>query len=446
MGTAPSHPDPSSWIPDAGPSGTPGDPVPPGPPEQLSDPAQESLSSALRSGFQVLRVLMLVLLGAYLLSGWFQVEPGQQGLIVRFGRLLINRDRESPFGGTPVFGPGSHLALPDPLDEKIRIPGRSFRLPVETFLFRLTEKDRGSGRPLSEIVPNLERLEPGVDGAMISGDQNLSHGLWTVEYHIQAADAFVQTVGDAPEALTGLLTRLLENAVIRTLASRRVEEVTRTGLEAVAADVKRRLTRDLEALGSGVVVDKITAETIEPGRVRSAFLRVTEAANERQKQIESAEQTRRQKLNQAAGPQHEALLRAIAQYGAAQAARADPQRLEELRRQIDRELEHAGGEVAIQLREAQARANQIREGLRREYEEFVNYLGAYRQNPALTVVNLWTRMRRAILTNRTNEVIYLPPSGDVIEILINRDPRRLIEADIERFRRQVEGAPEERRP
>ena len=77
-------------------------------PEALtfSDPAQESLSQALRAGFNVLRVLMIVLLVAYIMSGWFEVGTGQQGLIVGWGKLRLNEGGESANKGTPIFDSG----------------------------------------------------------------------------------------------------------------------------------------------------------------------------------------------------------------------------------------------------------------------------------------------------------------------------------------------------
>ncbi len=403
-------------------------------PPSFTDPAQESLSLALRAGFNVLRIIMLVLLVAYFASGWFQVNPGQQGLIVRFGALRTN-----PATGAPIFPEGWHFALPDPFDEKITIPGQAYSIQIDTFLFRRDAKD--IGKPLTEINTGRSELEPGIDGAMISGDRNLSHGLWTIEYRIEDGARFVTSVGEKPEDFEPLLRRLGEAAIIRAVAGRRVEDVLRygggaeAGTNIVAEEVRNRLGAELAQLETGVVINRVTAETIEPGQVREAFLRVSSAESERKRLIDEARQERDQILNQAAGPGYRELLAAIEAYGAAQTLGEDEQRLAELRAEIDRRLEEAQGEVAAVLGRARTRATEIREGVRRQFEQFSYHLEAYRRYPELTALRVWVRMRDAILGSPQNEIFFVPRS-QIVEILANRDPQRLIEAEKERLRSQ----------
>jgi membrane protease subunit HflK len=392
-----------------------------------TDPAQESLASALRASFNILRVVMVVLLAAYFLSGWFKVDPGEQGLVARFGKLCTAR------AGGHVFGSGSHLRWPDPFEEKIHLSGAVFELEIDTFLFSRSKEDMG--KQLSEILPNKEKLTPGADGAMYTGDQSLCHGLWRIQYEISDAEAFVDNMGESAEAFEPILQRLAENSIVHTVAGQRVEDVLGKGIEKLTSDIRRRLQKELSDLDSGVKVSNVVAETIEPGRVRPAFRNVSQAENEKQRLIEEAEQKRQEILNQAAGPQYEELLALIQQYGAAQTTDADAQRLQQLRDQIDAKLNQAGGQVAKLLREAQTRDSQIRAAIRREFEDFTYQLEAYRKHPALTTMRLWQQMREAILSSKENEILFVPPFGE-IEILVNTDPNRAIEAEIERYRRQ----------
>ncbi len=426
---------------DERPPGAPGG----GPPRE-SDPAAESLAQALRAGFNLLRLIMVVLLVAYFLSGWFQVNPGEQGLIVRFGKLRLNQNADSPYYQTPIFGEGWHAALPDPFDTKIRISGQTFKQTLYTFCFPLQDKDKKkklSDINLAAIVPRLEKLQPGVHGAMLTGDRNLSHGIWSFEYRIEDAGKFVENIGDKPESFRHLLERVAENAVVRTVAGMPVERVIRTATDEAQADftieVRRRLNEELSRLDTGVKVVNVEAKTIEPGRVREAFVDVIKARADRKRKEEEANQQANKILSKAAGPRekYEALLAAIREYGAAQAAGADDARLAEMRAAIDRQLEQAQGEVAVRLRQAQYEANQIREEVQREYKLFVDYRNMFRQYPALTAVRLWIDMRKAILTSNDNEIFFVPKANE-LEIITNRDLQRQVEADIKRFKSRNE--------
>ncbi len=422
------------------------------PPPEV-DPAQESLSQALKAGFNVLRLIIVVLLVAYFLSGWFQVNPGEQGLIARFGKLRINQDSASKYADTPVFGEGWHWFWPDPFDEKIRISGQPYKPTIYTFCFPLEEENLRrelSDLNMAEIAPHVDKLKPGVHGAMLSGDRNLSHGLFAIEYRIDNAAAFVQNVGETPEVFEKLLRRLAENAIVRTVAGMPVERVIRTQTDAVLGDftlaVKRRLSAELAQLETGVAVVNVEAKTVEPGKVRESFLAVSNAKSERKEKESKAEQEANKILSKTAGPRkrrdallgeigYEPLLAAINAYGAAQATGADEARLEGLRLEIDRQLEQAEGEVAIRLRQAASRANEIRERVQQEYRLFVDYRDTYRKYPELTAVRLWVRMRDAILASEQNEVFFVPEASE-IEIITNRDLQRRIEADLKRYQQR----------
>lgn len=407
-----------------------------------TDPAQESLVSALRSSFNVLRVVMIVLVVLYLFSGIVRVEPGEQGLIVRFGTLRVNDDPESPYANTPIFAPGWHFALPDPFDEKITISGETTEQKIYTFMFNVADQNQRD-LPLTELSARGRGLTPGIDGALLTGDKNLSHGRFTVQYRVTSADAFVRNIAESPDApsFQRLLQRLTETAVVREVASRRVEDVTRRAIADVRKGIKGRLQASLDEFDTGVTVVEVIAETIEPKSVRQAFLRVVEAENERKEFEERARQEAATILNQAAGTAHQTLLDAIQAYGAARLADASPERLAELRNRIDEELERAAenkyGRVAVLLDEAQSAANETRETVRREYEEFQYYLDQYRKFPQETVLGLWNFMREDVLGSSQNEIFYVPAT-DEIEILVDRDPRKAQEAAREYFQKLQE--------
>ena len=79
-------------------------------PEEPLDPANQSLSDALRMSFKVLKLVMFILVIAFLFSGVMIVDQREVAVISRFGRLT-GEPRE----------PGFRLAWPYPIDEQIRV-------------------------------------------------------------------------------------------------------------------------------------------------------------------------------------------------------------------------------------------------------------------------------------------------------------------------------------
>jgi regulator of protease activity HflC (stomatin/prohibitin superfamily) len=229
--------------------------------------------------------------------------------------------------------------------------------------------------------------------------------------------------------------------VLREVSYRKVEEVTRTKRDIVAEAVRNRLQRELDELDLGVTIVKVTANTIVPPQVAAAFDDVAKAENEKKAQEDAARQRATEVLNQTAGPQYAELLEQIRAYGAAQLAGADAERLAELRHDIDDTLTRCQGLVAVRLRDAQAKANTEREQLEAKYHEFVQRLEQYRAYPRQTLINLWTEMRREVLASKQNEIFWVPET-DFVDVIVNRDPNRAMEAERERLRREVlESAP-----
>jgi membrane protease subunit HflK len=403
----------------------------------LTDPAQESLVRALRSSFNVLRVLMVVLVVLYVFSGVFRVNPGQYGVIARFGKL-----RETPRPGEKtgpyVFTPGWYAALPEPFDQQITLSGVTQLLTATTFLFAHPDADKTED--LAAIIGASRDLQPGVDGAMLTGDKNLSHGRWKVQYHIEDAAKYVRNVGDTPRAGEALLLRLLETAVVREVAGRTVEEVTRTAQNAVRDAVQARLQKYLDQLETGLTIVQVTALTIEPGAVREAFADVSKAESDRETLQSEARGKAAETLSRAAGGMHAELLALIQAYGAAQLRGESEESLRTVLAQIDAKLLEAearqAGQVAIKLNEAHQQASEASDRLRGQYAEFTKYLEQRQARPVITLLNLWAQMREEVLGNRENEVFFVPRTGE-IEIHTNRDPQRALEREQERVKKRT---------
>jgi regulator of protease activity HflC (stomatin/prohibitin superfamily) len=302
-------------------------------------------------------------------------------------------------------------------------------LSIETFCFRRSGDELGA--PLTSVTRIQETLQPGADGAMISGDRNLSHGVWNIEYRIADGEAFVRHVGESLEAVRAPLQRVAETQIMREVASRRFEDVTRGDVASLAAAVRDRLRAEAQRLNLGVEIVSVTADTVEPLSVRSAYTMVGESENEKKRLEDEARQLATQILNEAAGAQHAQLLEHIREYGARQALEPDPDAVAAARQRIDAAVAAAGGQVAAQLRDAGAQAAETYERIRSEFELFRFLSERYREHPQITQLEMWNMMREAVLGS-AREVFYVPRSNR-LDILINRDPDRALEEELRRF-------------
>lgn len=407
-----------------------------------ADPAQESLAGALRFSFNILRILMIVLVVLYVASGIFQVDSGQKGLVARLGKL-----RPAPGGeGSFVFEPGWYFnMLPEPFDQKFIIPGQVQNLISTRFMFN--HEEAATAKDLAKILRPTMNLTPGTDGAMLTGDKNLSHGRWEVQYTISDAADFVQNVGRTPADLEPLLLRLTETAVVREVAGRTVEEVTRGGLDSVRRGVQSRLQKALDELKTGVQIDQIVAYTIEPGGVRDAFIDVSRAEQEKLAAERQAQERATEILNRAAGDECDDLLAVIRRYSDAQLAGAEPTTLDELRAEIDqRLLAVRSGQVAVLLNDARAAANQVHRRWVAEFEEFRKRLEEREASPRIALLGLWAQMRAEVLDAAARDleggVSFMPKDARELEILIGPDARRRQELEAEQAIRQQFGAPQ----
>jgi regulator of protease activity HflC (stomatin/prohibitin superfamily) len=389
------------------------------PTDANQDAAQQSLVTALQSSFNVLRILMYVLVLLYLGTGVFYVETGQKGVVARFGVL-----RESGGQDGLIFGPGVHLGFPEPFEEKMRISSTLRTMQIDTFLFSRTPENMS--KPLREVMPKSGSLKPGVDGAMLSGDRALSHGLWEISFVVDDIDQYVRNVGDEEKAVGPLLQRLAETSIVREVAGRRVEEITRGGRDLLTAAVQSRIQREIDDLELGLRIERVTADTMVPGQVSEAFDDVTAAESEKNKEEELARTEESEILNRVAGPAHKELKERIEAYSAAQIANAPQGEVDTLRVAIDDALSRAGGEVSKRLEAAEFRGTSHFNDMEKEYLQFKNYREQYAKYP-VTLLSLWYQMRTEVLVNDQVESIYVPP-GLPLDLWIDRDPQRQMDA------------------
>lgn len=365
--------------------------------EEGLDAANQSLADALRLSFKILKAAMLLIVISFLCSGFFTVDQNQVGLVLRFGAFTNGSD-----GGEARL-PGFQVALPDPIDEKILLPTDQQTLVTQRF------GPAGTGGA----------LRPGVDGYMITADQNLIHADWTVQYRIYDPVALVTQVVDAENfdesGLSALIRSTVENAVVRTAARYTASEILRPVSDAFRLDIRRRVHERLAPFGIEIV-DLGASEGPEPSEhVIAAFAARTAAGQLSDQQQKKAEGERTATLTNAAGEGYPELLDKIDAYELAQ-RQGDTTARQRIETEIrDLMLNHASGETAQRINQARGRKTELEQTANADLKKFSELLPEFLRSPETVAASLLNEVKIELFKNA--RVLSLPASGHKVFVI-----------------------------
>lgn len=413
------------------------------------DPANQSLADALRKSFGILKLVMLVLVVLYFLSGWFSVKPNEVGVVLRYGRV-VGADKATT---DPIRRPGWHWSWPYPFERWVVVPTSERQLRVE-FMFQLTDEEKTGGIK----GYRYENLSPLRDDYLITGDVNILHATLIIKYTITDAVAYLTNVLPAPapgatvrseESLRypefTLLQHLTRNAVIETAARREALEIRGTGQDEFLLAVARRINEKLNELeregrslgihvdpSGGVLAPKAggTVEAILPPRqVQEIFDRVFAAQSEKSSEITRAVAEAQRLLLETAGQNYNALTDAVDQEfdlmlrlseatsqdtpESNDAARQLTEALAAQREKVESMLIASSGEVQAILKSAEIRQDQTVKEASGDYDQFRRLLPEYLRHPDIFKYRLREETYAEALANPRIGKIFVPepPEG-----------------------------------
>ncbi len=428
--------------------------VAPPPPrrDQALDPANQSLADALRRSFGVLKLLMLVLVVLYFLSGWFSVKPNEVGVIMRYGRVVGT-------GPAAVLQPRWYWSWPYPFEQWVTVSTSEREMPIE-FMFQLSDQERATG--ISGY--KYDNLSPLRDDYLITGDVNILHASLVIKYHVTDAIAYLSNVHPMPMVGAGarakpyqlapeyaILSHLARDAVIETAAGRHALDIRGSRqdefLLAVAARLSGKL-KELERAGfplgisidpnTGVLAPKSsTVEAIMPPRqTQEIFDRVFSAQTEKSVAIAKASTEAQERLLQAAGLTYAELADAVgtefqlmlelseAQSSAdvevasrIDALSADLARQRELTESL---LAKASGEAQGIIKSAQIKRDRLIKEASADYDQYQRLLPEYLKHPEIFTSRLRDESLAKALDSKKVGKILLPEGSGRFWLKISR--------------------------
>lgn len=241
-------------------------------PEQDIGFGAAAVLQAMKSSVKLLRWGILLLTLVYLVSGVTVVGPNETAFVLRFGRLQPG-----------LHGSGLLLALPEPIDEVVKVPTRSVQE------IRL---DAWESPPSIEGYTG-DALDPVRDGYTLTGDANIIRARFSVRYQVADPVAYMLTVKNQP----ALLEAVLYQAATDVIAQMKVDDVLASGLETLRAQAMRGAQAQLDQLGVGVLLLAFEVREITPAQqVLPAFEDVVSAQVESRTLIEQANSYRASEL------------------------------------------------------------------------------------------------------------------------------------------------------
>lgn len=317
----------------------------------VEDASTQALSEALNSSFKIVRFVMLLLLGIFLISGSFIVRQGEVAVLLRFGHPVGQ-------GVEMVRQPGFYFAWPAPIDEVIRIKsGESLSVRSTSGWHSTTPQMEALGQE----PPAQGFLNPASEGYVISADGNIFHARATVKYRIVDPLKYRFDFADAGKTLTNIVNNALVHAAARMNADAAIYKDKAGYRDLVMA----RIQEQVDELKLGIVLEPGDVETKPPADVKQAFDDVIVAEQEGSKLVEDAR-----------GYYDEITLR-------------------------------ARGEAQAVLNNAMAQSNRFVQNVNSLAQSFTDMLPEYEKDPWLFRSRLLTARMERVLTN-VQEKIFLP--------------------------------------
>lgn len=228
----------------------------------------------------ILVVLLLVIFGV---SGLFQVQPEELGVITRFGKY------------TRQVEPGLNFKIP--FVEQVN------KVPVE----RQQKLEFGFRTTRPGVRTEYTQAGTGDESLMLTGDLNLADVEWVVQYRIDNPYNFLFKVRN-PE---NTLRDISEAAMRQIVGDRTVNEVLTVGRTEIANSMEEYVQDLCREYLLGIKIDQVVLQDVNPPEsVKAAFNAVNQAQQEKETLINQAKSEYNKVIPRARGQADETIQKA----------------------------------------------------------------------------------------------------------------------------------------
>ena len=305
--------------------------------------------------FPKIRLALGILTLLWLASGFYQVSPSEQGVVLRFEKYVDTTDA------------GLHYHLPYPIENVIKVnvtQERSINLGVAE-----------SVQPSNRFYNNNSSvpLNSFTESHMLTGDENIVDINLTVVWKIKDAKDYLFNVR-RPD----VTVRVAAQSVLREIVGQSEMQPIITGDRGkVEEETKAELQKVLDDFGSGIVIVRVKLQKADPPK------QVVDAFNE----VQRAKADMERYKNEAEAYRNEVLPR-------------------------------AKGEAAKRLQEAEAYKQAVIDKAKGDAERFNLVYNAYKQGKKITAKRLYLETMEDVLSKSDTVIIDPSAKGsNVLPIL-----------------------------
>jgi modulator of FtsH protease HflK len=261
-------------------------------------------------GKKIRPILIGVAVAAVLLVGksaFYRVEASDEGVVLRFGRKVA------------TVPPGLHAKLPWPIDKVYQVPVH--RIQSLEFGFETSQAGRNTVFA-SENSDDLAVAE------MLTGDLNLGHVEWVVQYRVKDPMDFLFKIGstesinqanlpsgvtsDVNAAVPDTISDVSESVMRKLVGDSSIDYVLTIGREQLAAEAEQMIQAELDSFEAGVEIITVKLQTTSPPTtaVQDAFQEVNRARQKKEQVVNEAQGERNSKIPAARGAKDKAIAEA----------------------------------------------------------------------------------------------------------------------------------------
>jgi membrane protease subunit HflK len=250
----------------------------------------------IKVNWKLLLLLIPVLLILWALTGIYIVQPGEKGVVRRFGKAVRTTD------------PGPHFHLPMPIERVNKVAVEKIRR-IEIG-FRTVDP----GPPARYIFKPEE-------SHMLTFDEQIVNAQVTVQYRVKDASQFLFNVANL-DGEFGAITDAAEVALRQVVGQRPIDDVLIAEKLSIEGEIQKYLQEILDGYESGVAIKAVKLQTVQPPEeVADAFSDVVSAKEDKERFIKVAEGYREDLLPRARGLAEQVIRKAEA-YAAERTNRA----------------------------------------------------------------------------------------------------------------------------